>query len=162
MSIFKKRIVGKFFYTQCIYSMLLKLFRTIILIGITLFAARITRHTQRTVYSVLAFQISGYELVLETKQSVQWISNTAKKTLDETASLLQWLLQENAPGKSEKLNNDTQQQPIQQTLDNFRSKLVRTSWIVACVVGIIVRKMLFDIVFGLKTVIMRLNKFIIE
>jgi hypothetical protein len=141
--------------------MLLKLFRTIILIGITLFSARTTRQTQRTVFSVLAFQISGYELLLETKQSVQWISSTAKYTLNETTSFLQDLLwTKKAGGKSEKLYDETPGETMQKTLDRFRSKLVRTAWIVAFVVGIIVRKVLFDIVFGLKTVIVRLKNFI--
>lgn len=141
--------------------MLSKLFRILILIIITTTAARTSRQTQRTVFSVLAFQISGYELLLETKQSVQWITTTAKNTFDETTSFLQDLIwTKKSAGKSEKLNDTTSEETMQETLDRFRSKLERTAWIVACIVGLIVRKVLFDIVFELKTVIVRLKNFI--
>lgn len=140
--------------------MLSKLFRIFILLIITSTAARTARQTQRAVYSVLVFQVSGYELLLETKQSMQGITTTAKNTYDNAKWFFEELFNETKPWKAERLNDtDTD---IQTKIDTFRTKLVRISWTLAWVVGVIVRKILFDLVFGLKTLIVRIHRFIRE
>ena len=137
-----------------------KLFRIFIILAITTTAARTARQTQRIVYSVLSFQVNGYELLLETRQGMQGLTNTVKSKVNDAKSLLNTLFDESRPGKAEFINDNNK--TLAEKIAEFRTKIVRISRVIACVLGIFVWKILFDVVFGLKTLRLRLKSFVLQ
>ena len=77
--------------------MLPKFLRLIILLLITVLVARMTRQTQRALYSVMSFQVAGYELLLETRQGMQGVTDTVKTKVNDAKSLLNNLFDESKP-----------------------------------------------------------------
>lgn len=72
---------------------------------------------------MLSFQISGYELLLETQQSFQSATNSVKNKVTHARTVLQELFGSSAPGKAETLT--TSDETVQEKVDQFRSKLIR-------------------------------------
>lgn len=141
--------------------MLPKLIRILILIIITVPVWRLTRQTKQTVYSVLSFQVAGYEMMLTTQAKIGNVTEKIGNSVKNAQWILEQLRGDKNPGKAEKIE-DNQQESLQEKVAHFRSKLTRISRWVAFVVGVIVRKILFDLVFWLKTLILRLRRFVIE
>lgn len=140
--------------------MLPKLIRILILIIITVLAWWLTRQTQRTVYSVLSFQVAGYELLLETRQGMQGVTNTVKSTVNDAKSLLNTLFDESKPWKAESINDTNK--TLTEKVAYFRTKIVRISRGIAFFIGLLVWKMLFDAVFGLKILRLRMKSFVLQ
>lgn len=148
----------EYIYLQ--FLMLPKFLRLFILLIITVFTGRATRQTQRALYSVLSFQVAGYELLLETRQGMQGVTDTVKNKVNDAKSLLNTLFDESKPWKAESINDNNK--TLTEKVADFRTKIVRISRIIACVIGVVVWKMLFDAVFGLKTLRLRLKSFVLQ
>jgi hypothetical protein len=109
----------------------------------------------------MSFQVAGYELLLETRQGMQGVTDTVKSKVNDAKSLFSTLFDESISGKSEQINENDNTTLAEKVAD-FRTKIVRISRIISCILGIIVWKILFDAVFGLKTLRLRLKSFVLQ
>ncbi len=108
----------------------------------------------------MSFQVAGYELLLETRQGMQGVTDTVKTKVNDAKSLLNNLFDESKPWKAESINDNNK--TLTDKVADFRTKIVRISRIIACVIGVVVWKMLFDAVFGLKILRLRLKSFVLQ
>lgn len=131
-----------------------KVIRLILLIGITLFALWVSRTTYHVTYDLLDFQVTLYKHLITTQQQIGNVKNTVSESFNALLTTFWW----GNEGKAALLWSDVFL--VADRVSAFSSKLKIITLVISSLVGVCVRKMLFDTLFGIKTLLQQLNSFI--
>lgn len=134
-------------------------FRIFLLLVITSFSLQIGYWVYTSVYDLLDFQITGYRYLLQAqtsisagKEQLQWVVSNASNFFADILGKEWW--------RAEIINTyDTIS--IEEKLSVFEKKLQWISGTVAWAIALIVRKLLFDSIFWIKQLLIRLKLFIV-
>ena len=130
--------------------------RVSITILLTIRVIRCSIWIYQTVYDLLDFQITLYQYLLSTQESISNIKTTASWTWNSFMQHI-WLGSE---WKAEFLGRSTSS--IDQQVTMFTNKIQLISATISGVVGIFLWKLLFDLLFGIKSLLRRVVLFIRE
>ena len=134
----------------------MKIVRILILCILIGGAVRIARITTQAVFDLLSFQITMYKYLLSAQAQVADIGSEAKEFLGTASERLG--LNDPAAGNSE----EVQLRANENKLAGLHTKLRRFALIVGSIVGLLVFKISFDIVFGVKNWLNKFRTFIGE
>lgn len=136
--------------------MLWKTIRLLIIVCITWFVVWCSRWVYITLYDLLDFQITLYTYLLATQDTLTEVKSTVSWTWNSFLHQI-WAWNQ---GKAELLPSS--QRSLDEQVAAFANKLQLISGIISAIVGMFLWKILFDMVFGIKSLMMRLTAFVNE
>ena len=125
--------------------MIVSVYRSFILILLTVFAGRVGRSVSTSLYDLLDFQVTAYRYLLQTQETFISTKKQVSGTIDTVKNWWDELIQAEANG-SEKIV-PLSSESMQTKLDRFVGKLRLISGVSGSIVGVILWKILFDMVF---------------
>jgi hypothetical protein len=130
--------------------------RVSIIVLLTIGVVRSSVWIYHTIYDLLDFQITLYRYLLSTQESISNIKTTASWSWNSFMQSI-WVWSE---GKAELLTQNSIS--VNQQLATFTNKIELISALISGVIGLLLWKLLFDSIFGIKSLISRIVSFIHE
>lgn len=130
--------------------------RVSIIVLLTIGVIRCSIWIYHSVYDLLDFQITLYRYLLSTQESISNIKTTASWSWNSFMQTI-WI---GSAGKAELLPENIFS--FDQQLATFTNKIELISALISWAVGLLLWKILFDTIFGIKSLISRIVWFIRE